>query len=471
MRIKQYKVIIILIDVLIIILSIYYSFLMDNDYRRAHEGMRLEPSILLPSVIIIFAMVIIYRASGLYKMHVIFDYYHQLVVIVKALLISGGLLIALLFFNKHPLLEERRIIVPSFIFMLVLFPIYRIIALNYLLRFVLKNKIIGEKVILIGADSKGQEIVKELINNKYSYFTPIGFLDDQKLIGETYENIKVLDRIDNITKYINDFDEILITLTNVSYNNLQKIIDVCRRLKKPIHVISDLYRIVPEKLEVEKFSGFSTFQIPPIDGFDKYPYFIIKRIMDYSVALIIILLFSPIWFVLALLIKAGSKGPVLYKAEVVGFKEKKFTWYKLRTMYINTDDLVHKKLVKEIASGLRDGQKLQNDIRVTRIGKWLRKFSMDEFPQLINIIKGQMSLVGPRPVLHYEYELLDDWQKERFTVLPGMTGLWQVRGRNKVNFADQHVLDLYYVRNRSIALDLEILFSTISVVISGKTGV
>ena len=307
MRIKEYKLLIVLIDVLIIILPIYYSFLMDNDYRATHDGILLAPSILLPSVIIIFSIVIIFRASGLYKMHVIFDYYHQLVVIVKALSISGGLFIALLFFNKHSLLDERRIIVPSFIIMLVLFPLYRIVVLNYLLRFVLKNKIIGKTVILIGADTKGQEIVSDLINNRYSYFTPIGFLDNQKPVGESYENIKVLNKIENIAEYSDDFDEILIALTNVSYNKLQKIIDICRRLKKPIHVISDLYRIVPEKLEVEKFSGFSTFQIPPIEGFNKYPYIIIKRIIDYSVALAIIIIFSPIWFVLALFIKAGSE--------------------------------------------------------------------------------------------------------------------------------------------------------------------
>lgn len=468
MQIRKYKLILFLVDALIIIYSLKYSFKYVNYLR----GVDYYPPIdFFVFAVLVFLITIIFKISNLYKIQVIFDSYYQFVVIFKAILIGYGFLIASLFVMKHPLLFIRREIVVSVLAVFVLLFSWRILIFRPFLRYLLKHKKVGSRVILIGAGTKGQEIVKELISNTYAYFRPIGFLDDIKEVGYSVQGIKVLDVISNIDKYTDKFDEVLIALTDVSYNRLQEIINTCRKLKKPIHVISDLYRIISEKLEVERFDGFSTFYIPPITGLKEYIYIFFKRLIDYSVAISIIVLFLPFWLIIAILIKIGSPGPVLYKTTVIGYREKEFVWYKFRSMYHNSDDQIHRNLVKEIAEGKRGGQKLQNDPRITPIGRWLRKYSIDEFPQLINVLKGQMSLVGPRPVLPYEYELLDDWQKERFTVLPGMTGLWQVRGRNKVNFNDQYVLDIYYVRNRSVALDMEILFSTISIVLSGKTGI
>ena len=461
-----------LFDVLIVVLSVFLAYWMKSRWLLAQRGYSgLDPIILIPFFILLISLIVLFKNAGLYRMHVLMDSYYQFVVFVKSILTSYGIFITTLFFIKNPLLEERRIILPSIAFLFILLICYRILILKYTLRFALKNKIIGERVILIGAGDSGREIANDLLNNKYAYFTPVGFLDDNKETGSSLEGLKILDEIKNISRYADRYDEILITLTNISYNELQRIILICQKLNKPIHIISYLYRIITEKVEVEKFHGPRTFQVPPATGLKEYHYIILTRIINYIIASSLILFFLPIWIIIAVLIKIGSEGPVFYKAKVVGYKEKTFTWYKFRTMHTSCDDSVHRKLVTEIAQGIRDGKKLQNDPRITKIGNWLRKYSIDEFPQLINVLKGQMSLVGPRPVLPYEYELLDDWQKERFTILPGMTGFWQIRGRNKVNFEDQHVLDLYYVKNRSIIMDTTILFNTVSVVISGKTGI
>ncbi len=473
MQFKKYKLILLFADIAIVSMAVIISYWIKQRQIIA-DGLlylKMSPSILIPFSILMVSLIILFKNSNLYKMHVVFDSYYQFVVIVKSILISYGILITTLFFFKHPLLELRGVLIPSFAIMIVLFPVYRILLLKYTLRFALKNKIIGERVILVGAGSKGREIAKELLNNKYTYFTPIGFLDDEKEPGSMLEGLKLLDKTGNVEKYADDFDAILIALKNASHNKLQRMINRYQRLNKPIHIISDLYRIIPEKVEVEKFDGFSTFQVPPVGELKEHTYIVTKRIMDFTAALVLITALLPLWIIIAILIKIESEGPFLYRTEVVGYREKRFKWYKFRSMYHGCDDSVHRELVKKIAQGIRDGKKLQNDPRVTGTGRWLRRYSIDEFPQLINVLKGQMSLVGPRPVLPYEYDLLDDWQKERFSVLPGMTGLWQVRGRNKVNLADQHVLDLYYVRNRSLSLDLVILFNTVSVVISGRTGV
>jgi undecaprenyl-phosphate galactose phosphotransferase len=139
-------------------------------------------------------------------------------------------------------------------------------------------------------------------------------------------------------------------------------------------------------------------------------------------------------------------------------------------MYHNTSKKLHEDKVKDMITKNEATTKLENDPRITPFGRFIRKYSIDEFPQLWNVLIGDMSLVGPRPNVPYEYEHMEDWQKRRFEVLPGMTGLWQIKGRDEVKFTDQIVLDFFYIENRSVMLDLEILLKTIPVVVFGKGG-
>ena len=139
-------------------------------------------------------------------------------------------------------------------------------------------------------------------------------------------------------------------------------------------------------------------------------------------------------------------------------------------MYNKCSKEPHIQKAKKAILSNGDTRKLRDDQRITKVGRFLRKFSIDELPQLLNVIKGEMSLVGPRPNVPYEYEVMDDWQKKRQSVLPGMTGIWQIKGRDEVKYNDQVVLDLYYIEHRSLKLDLEIIFKTIPVVIFGRGG-
>ena len=163
-------------------------------------------------------------------------------------------------------------------------------------------------------------------------------------------------------------------------------------------------------------------------------------------------------------------------ATVVGKHGKTFSMYKFRSMRTETDSEIHKQYVTKLIKGeigKEEGEekplKITNDPRITRVGNFLRKLSLDELPQLINVLKGEMSLVGPRPCLPYEYEVYEEWYKKRAAVHSGITGLWQVTGRSSVSFEDMILLDLYYIYNRDLSLDLNILFETIFVVL-GKRG-
>lgn len=202
----------------------------------------------------------------------------------------------------------------------------------------------------------------------------------------------------------------------------------------------------------------------------------LKRAIDVVVSFAVLVLGAPFFGLLALLIKITSRGPVFFVQERLGKDEVPFNFYKFRTMYHNNDDSIHRHYAKNFISGMAGGPKsvpnpnifkITEDPRVTPIGRFLRKTSLDELPQFINILRGEMSLVGPRPPVWYELEHYQDWHRQRLAVKPGLTGLWQVSGRSTVPFDEMVKLDLYYIENWSFMLDLNIVLKTLPVVCSG----
>jgi len=210
----------------------------------------------------------------------------------------------------------------------------------------------------------------------------------------------------------------------------------------------------------------------------------VKRILDIIVSLVVLVVFFPLWLLIAIAIKVTSPGPILYVADTVGKNGKIFPFYKFRTMRNDRNETLHKQYLARFVERnepyavirREDGSeekvyKIVNDSRVTRIGEILRATGLDEAPQLLNVLKGEMSMVGPRPPRLAEYEHYEEWHKERLTVMPGITGLYQVTARSVVPFDKMVCIDLEYIRNRSLRLDLRIMLLTpINVIILRKGG-
>ena len=210
----------------------------------------------------------------------------------------------------------------------------------------------------------------------------------------------------------------------------------------------------------------------------------VKRILDIIVALVGLVLFFPLWLLIAIAIKVTSPGPILYVADTVGKDGRIFPFYKFRTMRNDSDEAPHKQYLARFVEKnepytiirREDGSeervyKIVNDSRVTRLGRILRATGLDEAPQLLNVLKGEMSMVGPRPPRVAEYEHYEDWHKQRLTVMPGITGLYQVTARSVVPFDEVVRIDLEYIQNRSLWLDLKIMLLTpINVIILRKGG-
>lgn len=237
-----------------------------------------------------------------------------------------------------------------------------------------------------------------------------------------------------------------------------------------------MYRVFPQ--EVAKLSDDGDFILYPDLSKRREPMKhgrVLKRAMDICGSLLAITVFLPAFVIIALLVKLTSKGPILFCQKRVGQYGKEFCFYKFRTMYVDNDSQIHREYVAKLIAGGRDlGQvkgvyKMVDDPRITFVGRFLRKTSLDELPQFVNVLMNDMSLVGPRPPLPYEYERYQTWHKRRVLELkPGLTGLWQVEGRSRTTFDEMVRMDLRYANIRSLWVDLKILMLTPAAMISGR---
>jgi lipopolysaccharide/colanic/teichoic acid biosynthesis glycosyltransferase len=192
----------------------------------------------------------------------------------------------------------------------------------------------------------------------------------------------------------------------------------------------------------------------------------LKTVMDYSIAIIGLLLASPLFMLIAVAIKLDSKGPIFYRRKVLGVNGHQFDAFKFRTMFVDGDKMLAS--FPDLVAEWKKNQKLKIDPRITRVGRILRKTSLDEIPQLFNVLKNEMTLVGPRMIVLDELENYDQWGMNLLTVKPGLTGLWQVSGRSDLTYNQRVNLDMYYIRNWSIWLDLKLLFQTIPAVLKRR---
>jgi len=329
-------------------------------------------------------------------------------------------------------------------------------------------------VVIIGAGKSGRLLAEKLIFENFYGIKIVGFLDDNLKKGDNvFKYIECIGKIDDVSTIVKEYkvDEIIIAIDNIGYENLMQIIDKCTKLEKSVKLTSELFNIVPEKIVTDSYSGIPVVDLSP--RVNKNLNYFYKRIFDYSAAFLGILVLSPLFIIISILVKLSSKGEIFFNQIRIGKDGKPFKFYKFRSMYIDADEDKNREVfmtdfIKNNRTVLEGSSKIINERNITPIGKILRKTSLDELPQLFNVLKGDMSLVGPRPCLPYEYESFDDWHKRRHTVLPGCTGVWQVSGRSSVSFKDSVVLDLYYINNMTPWLDLQLIFKTFPVMIFGK---
>jgi len=433
-------------------------------------------------LVLLIPFVIIFRLNNLYKQRIFLSSYEQFVQLSKSLLALTAIYILVIFLFRHSLALHSRLLVGLFFLISIFFLVVgRVVIFRNLYKLIKHNGMLKRRIIVIGAGEAGSELVAKIKENPLSEENPLEnieivcfFDDDPEKKGKNILGAPVLGTTDDLDLYLQKLkikiDGIYICISSIGYENLISLINKCKRFGYPVYLDSEHFRVINDRINIHEFG---TFLSPAVYGASSYFYTkFIKRLIDIGLAFLLLLILLPLLFIISILIKITSKGPIFYKSLVIGQREKEFVLYKFRTMKINQDSSDHNKFMYEmIKKKKKEGTlKIKDDKRITKIGKHLRKFSLDELPQLINIFKGQMSLVGPRPCLPYEYSLYEDWHKKRFSETPGITGLWQAFGRSSVNYDDMIIMDLYYIENISFWLDLKTFIKTIHTVLLGIGG-
>jgi exopolysaccharide biosynthesis polyprenyl glycosylphosphotransferase len=329
--------------------------------------------------------------------------------------------------------------------------------------------------IIAGAGDVGRQALAEIEKYAWSDVRVVGFVDDDPALrGSAVDGVPVLGGTVDLPAIISGYG-VQDAIVALPLHAHERMIDTClllQALKVRVYVIPDLFALSFPSAQLDGFGGIPVIDLgmPGIYGQRRA----LKRIFDVAAVTIGLALISPVMLLVALAIKLDSHGPVFFRQQRVGEHGRTFTMLKFRSMRVDADPAAHKahveRLIKEnVDAGQAGGSlKMADDPRITRVGQLIRKTSVDELPQLLNVLRGEMSLVGPRPPVPYEVDLYQDWHKRRFEAIPGISGLWQVEGRNRVSFDEMVRLDIEYIENQSLWTDIKILLKTPLAVITGR---
>ena len=324
-----------------------------------------------------------------------------------------------------------------------------------------------KRVLLVGAGDVGRMVMRTVMARPELGYQVVGFLDDNVTKGQTdIGPFKALGPLENCQEVLTQqaIDDMIICLPWQSHRMVQRLLHICEQQHIRAQIVPDFFQLTKHQLQVEELDGIPLLSSRnlSIQGWN----FVLKRAADLFLTTVFVLVTLPLTALIVLAIRLDSIGPIIYKQTRIGKNGKPFICYKFRSMVIDAD--AQRNQIAQMNEATGPLFKMRNDPRTTRVGQWLRRYSLDELPQFYNVLRGEMSLIGPRPNLPHEVAQYQEWHKKRLSVSPGITGLWQVSGRSDLTFDEMVLLDIYYVENWSLALDLHILLRSIPAVVKGR---
>jgi exopolysaccharide biosynthesis polyprenyl glycosylphosphotransferase len=319
------------------------------------------------------------------------------------------------------------------------------------------------RAVLVGSGRHIEDVAHALTDEVHAPVEMVGFIS---LTPRPDNGLRSLGRIEDVGRVLDVYriQEVIIADPEFPQERAVDLVDTCHQRGVTVRIAPSTMEILVQRAEFVPGASVPLFELrPPVfDGVD----FFVKRTFDLVVSALLLLVLSPLLALIALLVRLSSRGPVIYRSYRPGIGGEPFACLKFRTMFTNADE--RQQELEELNEGSGALFKIRLDPRVTRIGRLLRRHSLDELPQLVNVLRGQMSLVGPRPLPQRDFDQLEDWHKKRYLVLPGITGLWQISGRSELDFDDLVRLDFLYLERWSVGLDLAVLLKTIPAVFSRR---
>jgi exopolysaccharide biosynthesis polyprenyl glycosylphosphotransferase len=452
-------------------LAFYLRFI--NGYMATRFGPESAPEInaVFLTMLVGFPMLVTFlKASGMYKANArvrTLDKLPKIVIAVNALLVTTTVLLFLL--NVQGAFRGYAVF---FWFFCILLVFMGRILLQIGLSLAGVADIVERNTLIIGSGQVGKSMALKLKLHPEAGLRPVGFLDDDPLFTQFDEpelkDIRVLGSLDDFAEIAKRYavEKVIIGFVKGSHEPLLELVTTCNQMGIECSVLPRLFELITHEINVSEIGGISL--VPLRTKTISSSKHALKTVEDYALATAGLLIFWPLLLITAVAIKMDSPGPVFYKHTRIGKNGEKFKCLKFRSMGDNAEQL-QAKLVEETGSKDWLCWKMTDDPRITRVGKWIRKFSIDEAPQVFNVLAGQMSVVGPRPHIQNEVDQYKNWHYERLNIKPGITGLWQVSGRSNLPFDEMIKLDYYYIEQWSLWEDFKILLRTFSAVL-GKKG-
>ncbi len=434
---------------------------------RAVDGANRAPFLPYLPYAAVFALLLYlnYQASGLYRSNRGRSYTEELYSLFNG--ITNATVVVLgLYFVFQPLVFSRLMLLYVAIISFLLLGLVRLA--RRMVQAHLRSKGIGvQRVLVVGGREVGRAVLRTMIARKELGYLPVGYVDDDpERASADLGRVKGLGGLKNLGKTIANHrvDLVIITLPWSQHDRILELVQTCRRAGAEARVVPDVFQLNLRQVHVESLDGIPLLGVTGDVQFSNRSY-LIKRALDLGLIILALPALVVIFGLVALAIRLEGPGPIFYTQKRVGRNGHLFDMVKFRSMVPNADAL-REQLVREAGEDPRH-PKIKNDPRITRVGRFIRATSLDELPNLFNVVRGQMSLVGPRPPTPDEVALYEPWHMQRLQTLPGLTGLWQVNGRSDVPFDEMCLLDIYYIENWSVKLDAQILMMTVPRVLLG----
>jgi exopolysaccharide biosynthesis polyprenyl glycosylphosphotransferase len=433
---------------------------------------------------IVLIRLLSFRYCDLYRVRGEFSLVDDGIRIFKATAVGSLLIVAAAFlyrggFEFRAFSYARGVFVADFFLVLMTVGLLRLF-MRTVQTFVRSRQINLIPTLVVGRGPEASLFIREMRERPALGYRVIGVVETEPspAASKTYEDVPVIGNLESLPEVIRDSgaNEVIIADPQVNGDALFEVMMRCgRRRGVEFRIAPSLFNCLPRKTEIDQIGVMPMIRLfrEPLSNGAR----ILKRTFDLIVSAFAIALLLPVWLLIALLIKLDSKGPVFFTQERVGMDGRLFLLYKFRTMKAGADSELHREYQRAFIAGRAEANlgndhkptyKLLADPRITRVGKLLRRTSLDEVPQLLNVLSGDMSLVGPRPPIPYEVEAYELWHRKRLDMKPGLTGLWQVSGRNRLPFEEMVRLDLFYIENWSLLLDLKIILRTGFVMLGGE---
>jgi exopolysaccharide biosynthesis polyprenyl glycosylphosphotransferase len=414
--------------------------------------------------LVVLIWIVIFMVLSLYDRNRVFRAVDEFPLVILATTLAALTLAGFLYLTYRGI--PRYLFVYFFLMDLALLVSYRA-ALRASFRLRRSHHRGMTRVLIIGADSLGREVAQALEKYRYMGLETIGFLaEDSQRREAMIEGLPVLGTLNQACDVVEDYnvEEVIIALKHHDRNRLANLVAELQKYPVRVQVVPDFFDLAFPRAQVGIFAGIPMIGLrePAIDDFQRF----VKRLFDLVVTIFMLLLLWPLLLVIAALIKLDSPGPIIFKQQRMGENGKIFWMYKFRSMIAGAEE--HQDEVTQFTEDGRILHKFRDDPRVTRMGRRLRRWSLDELLQLLNVLKGDMSLVGPRPEMPWLVELYEPWQRKRFAVPQGMTSWWVISGRSDKPLHLHIEDDLYYIQNYSLLLDLQILWKTIGIMLKGR---